>query len=160
MSSGLLKVRNIHWGKSAELSATPLPYSPNRLEWMNEWMWSRSVVSDSSRPHGLWPTRLLHSWDSPGKSTGVGCHFLLQGIFPTQGLNPGLPHCRQTLYHLSHQGSLNPSQKQQLCIPPWLKSLTRWLTSLPQFHKSSQTPISFVCGEARSQTSVSIPVSG
>ena len=34
-----------------------------------------------------------------------GCHFLLQGIFPTQGLNPGLPHCRQTLYHLSHQGS-------------------------------------------------------
>ena len=40
-----------------------------------------------------------------GKSTGVGCHFLLQGIFPTQESNPGLPHCRQTLYHLSHQGS-------------------------------------------------------
>ena len=35
----------------------------------------------------------------------VGCHFLLQGIFPTQGLNLGLPHCRQMLYHLSHQGS-------------------------------------------------------
>ena len=42
----------------------------------------------------------------PGKSTGVGCHFLLQGIFPTQGLNLGLLHCRQTLYHLSYQGSL------------------------------------------------------
>ena len=41
-----------------------------------------------------------------GDSTGVGCHFLLQGIFPAQGSNPGLPHCRQTLYHLSHQGSL------------------------------------------------------
>ena len=41
----------------------------------------------------------------PGKSTGVGCLFLLQGIFPTQGSNPGLPHCRQTLYPLSHQGS-------------------------------------------------------
>ena len=41
-----------------------------------------------------------------GKSTGVGCHFLLQRIFPTQGSNPGLPHCRQTLYCLSHQGSL------------------------------------------------------
>ena len=40
-----------------------------------------------------------------GKSTGVGCHFLLQGIFPTQGSNPSLPHCRQTLYRLSHQGS-------------------------------------------------------
>ena len=42
----------------------------------------------------------------PGRSTGVGCHFLLQGIFLTQGLNPGLTHCRQTLYRLSHQGSL------------------------------------------------------
>ena len=40
-----------------------------------------------------------------GKNTEVGCHFLLQEIFPTQRLNPGLPHCRQTLYHLSHQGS-------------------------------------------------------
>ena len=36
----------------------------------------------------------------------MGCHFLLQRIFPTQGLDPGVPHCRQTLYHLSHQGSL------------------------------------------------------
>ena len=44
-------------------------------------------------------------WDFPGKSTGVGCHFLLQGIFPTQGLKPGLSHCKQILYHLSHQGS-------------------------------------------------------
>ena len=63
------------------------------------------VVSDSLRAHGLWPTRLLRLWDSPGKSTEVGCHFLLQKIFPTQGSNPGLPHCRQILYHLSHQGS-------------------------------------------------------
>ena len=43
--------------------------------------------------------------DSPGKNIRVGCHALLQGIFPTQGLNPGFPHCRQILYHLSHQGS-------------------------------------------------------
>ena len=42
--------------------------------------------------------------DSPGKNTGVGCHVLLQGIIPTQGLNPGLRHCRQILYCLSHQG--------------------------------------------------------
>ena len=49
----------------------------------------------------------LHPWDFPGKSTGVGCHFLLQRIFPTQGLNPGLPHYRQILYCLSHQGSIN-----------------------------------------------------
>ena len=43
--------------------------------------------------------------DSPDKNTGTGCHALLQGIFPTQGLNPGLPHCRQILYQLSYQGS-------------------------------------------------------
>ena len=47
---------------------------------------------------------LLCPWDFPGKSTGVDCHFLLQGIFPTQGLNSGLPHCKQMFYHLSHQG--------------------------------------------------------
>ena len=41
----------------------------------------------------------------PGKNTEVGCHALLQGIFPTQGSNLGLLHCRQILYHLSHQGS-------------------------------------------------------
>ena len=43
--------------------------------------------------------------DSPGRNTGVGCHALLQGIFPTQESNPGLLHCRQILYQLSHQGS-------------------------------------------------------
>ena len=50
-------------------------------------------------------TRLPRPWDFLSKSTGVGCCFLLQGIFPTQGLNPGLPHCRQMLYCLSQQGS-------------------------------------------------------
>ena len=45
----------------------------------------------------------LRPWDLPGKSTGVGCHFLLQRIFPTQGSNLGLQHCRQMLYLLSHQ---------------------------------------------------------
>ena len=45
-------------------------------------------------------------WNFPGKSTGVGCHFLFQEIFPTQGSNPCLSHCRQTLYHLSHLGSI------------------------------------------------------
>ena len=69
-------------------------------------MMRRSVMSDSLRPHGLQPTRLLCPWDFPGNSTRVDCHFLLQGIFPTQRSNPGLPHCKQMLYHLSHQGSL------------------------------------------------------
>ena len=125
-------------------------------------------MSDSVRPHRRQPTRLRRPWDSPGKNSGMGCHFLLQcmkvksqsevaqlcltlrdpmgctlpgssahgifqarvlewgaiafsdglyspwnssghcllqGIFPTQGLNPGLPHDRQILYQLSHQGS-------------------------------------------------------
>ena len=66
---------------------------------------SRSVMSDSLQPCGLWPARLLCPWDSPGKSTGVGCPALLQGIFPTQGSNQGLLYRRQILYCLSHQGS-------------------------------------------------------
>ena len=51
------------------------------------------------RPYGLWSARLLCSWDSPGKNIGLGCHSLLQRIFGTQGLNPGLPGGRQILYH-------------------------------------------------------------
>ena len=47
--------------------------------------------------HAKEPTRLLHPWDFPGNNTGVGRHFLLQEIFGTQGLNPGLPHCGQML---------------------------------------------------------------
>ena len=51
------------------------------------------------------PIGLYSPWNSPGQNTGVGSLSLLQGIFPTLGSNPGLPHCRQILYQLSHQGS-------------------------------------------------------
>ena len=61
------------------------------------------VISSSVWPYGLQQARLLCPWDSPGKNTGEGCHALFQGIFLTQGSNPGLPHCRQILYHLNHQ---------------------------------------------------------
>ena len=54
-----------------------LPFPSPRYE-SEKWKWSRSVVSDSQQPHGLQPTRPLHPWDFPGKSTGVGCHCLLQ----------------------------------------------------------------------------------
>ena len=64
-----------------------------------KWSDSRSVVSDSLWPHGLYSP-----WNSPAQNTGVGSLSLLQGIFPTQGSNPGLPHCRRILYQLSHQG--------------------------------------------------------
>ena len=62
-------------------------------------------MSDSFRPSRLWPTRLLCPWDAPGRNTGLGCHALLQGTFPIQGLNPGFPHRRWILYLLSQQGS-------------------------------------------------------
>ena len=58
-----------------------------------------SVVFNSVQPHRLLPTRLLCPWDSPGKNTVVGCHAFLQGIFLTQGWNPGLQYCRRILYH-------------------------------------------------------------
>ena len=61
---------------------------------------SHSVMPDSLQPHGLY-----RPWNSPGQNTGVGSLSLLQGIFPTQGLNPGLQSCRQILYQLSYQGS-------------------------------------------------------
>ena len=65
-----------------------------------EWSESSSVVSDS-----LQPCRLYSPWNSPGRNTGVGSLSLLQGIFLTQGLNPGLLHCRRILYQLSYQGT-------------------------------------------------------
>ena len=64
---------------------------------------SCSVVPGSVQTHKLWLARLLCPWDSPGKNTRVGRHSLLHGIFPTQGSNMGLLHCRQILYCLSHQ---------------------------------------------------------
>ena len=61
-------------------------------------LFNRSVVSDSLQPRGLRPARRFCAWDFPGKNTGVGCHFLLQGVFLTQGLNSCLLHCRRILY--------------------------------------------------------------
>ena len=77
----------LHWEAAASRNLRgrqTLQLLPNSL------LFSRSVVSNSLWPHGLWPTRLHSPWDSPGKNTGAGCHFLLPGIFPIQGLNPGL----------------------------------------------------------------------
>ena len=91
-------------------------------------------MSNSSRPHGLQPTRLLHPWNFPGKSTEVGCHFLLHEILPTQGSNPGLPHCRQMLYRLSHQGSLQFSSVVQSCLT-LCNPMNRSMPGLPVHHQ-------------------------
>ena len=89
-------------------------------------------MSDCQRPHGLQPTKLLHPWDFPGKNTGVGSHSLLQGIFLTHGSNLDVLHCRQILYHMSHQGRplnnlpfISPISAQlfscvQLYVTPWM----------------------------------------
>ena len=66
--------------------------------------------------------RLLCPWNSPSKNTGVGNHSVLQGTFPTKGSNPSLPHCRQILHHLSHQGKHVPSaMKLNMSTQTWCK---------------------------------------
>ena len=89
-------------------SGLPFPYPMHESE---KWKWSHSVMSDSSWPHGLPPTRLLRPWDFPGKSTGVGCHALLQGVYPTQGSNScllQLLHCRWIPYCWATREALTP----------------------------------------------------
>ena len=81
--------------QTGSLSSKPVLYASKWHE--SE---SHSVVSNS-----LWPRGLYSPWNSPGQNTGVGSLSLLQGIFPTQWSNPGLPHCRWILYQLSYQGS-------------------------------------------------------
>ena len=64
----------------------------------------RACLVTSAMSNSMWPTKLLSSWDSLGKNTGVGCHALLQGIFLTQGTNSCLLHCTWILYPLRHLG--------------------------------------------------------
>ena len=96
------------WKEKSRTRVPPGTVQPNSL---SEEPWKargwhenkgRKTESESSslQPHGLYSP-----WNSPGQKTGVGSHSLLQGIFPIQGSNPGLPHCGQILYQLSHQGS-------------------------------------------------------
>ena len=82
----------------------------NWEKWMALSTWSVLVSQSCSTlwPQGLKPARLLCPWDSPGKNTGVGCHCLFQGIFPTQGLNQGHQHCIEKVgLKLSIQNSEN-----------------------------------------------------
>ena len=69
--------------------------------------YSQESESHSVRYDSLWPHGLYRPWNSSGLNTGMDSHSLLQGIFPTQKFNQGLPHCRWIFYQLSHQGSPN-----------------------------------------------------
>ena len=126
---------------------------------------SRSVMSDSLQPHGLYSP-----WNSPGQNTGVGNLSLLQGIFPTQGSNPGLMHCRQILYQLSHKGSnsyvglvfilyynsphtrnpLRDLPPPQHKVPGYTKRSLQNRTSWAAHHKQSQTQVAFSMAELTS----------
>ena len=122
-----------------------------------EWVWNQNIVTTVStrlslshldpvlllagsqscptlQPQRLQPTRLLCPWDSLDQSTGVGCHALLQRVFPTQGSNPGLLHCRWILYRLSHQGS------------PRLLEWVAYLLSRGSSWPRNQTGVSCIAG--------------
>ena len=87
------------------------------------------VMSDS-----LLPYELYSPWNFPGQNTGVGSLSLLQGIFPTQILNPGCPHCRQILDQLSHQGS------------PWILEWVAYPFSRGSSQPRNRTGVSFIAG--------------
>ena len=98
-------------------------------EWRGQ-METTAKLSPKCRQVGSLHTRFLRPWGSPGKNTGVGSHSLLQGIFPTQGLNSSLLHYRQILYCLSHQGSpitLLLISNNILPSPPYITALIQIL---------------------------------
>ena len=102
-------------------------------------------MSGSLWPRGLEPSSLLCPGNPPGPNTGVSCHVLFQEIFLTQRSNPGLHHCRQILYSLSHQGSQKTAAGDLSSIPgsgryPWRRE---WLP----------TPV-FLPGESHEQRSL------
>ena len=97
---------------------------------------SRSVVSNS-----LWKllsrVRLFATWDSPGQNTGVGSRSLLQGIFPTQGLNQGLLPCRRILYQLSYQGSPTEGHEHLSCKGLASTRTSKWKKKCKSYIPSS-----------------------
>ena len=97
--------------KQTKLNSTLQKMQYTKVTYLSDWVsGSHSVMSDSLWPHGLYSP-----WDSPGQNTGVGSLCLLQGIFPTQRSNSGLPHCRQILYQLGH--NRRPLSERGKAIP-------------------------------------------
>ena len=82
---------------------------------------SRSAVSDSLQPQGLYSP-----WDSPGQNIGVGSLSLLQGIFPTQGSNPGVPHCRRILLPAEPPGK--PGESRHFYNSWYISICFKWFT--------------------------------
>ena len=90
------------------------------LVWAEVWVHYLKVTQSCPtllRPHGLQPSSFLCPWNSAGQSTGVGSHSLLHGIFPTQGLNPGLPNCKRYLRLASFHQAESPSHPHPGTVP-------------------------------------------
>ena len=112
---GIFQARVLEWGAIAFSSNVGATLMKKKLPfwWMrliigeSIYVWGKESESESHSAmfDSLWPHGLYSPWNSPGQNTEVGSLSLLQGIFPTQGCNPGLPHCRWILYQLSHKGS-------------------------------------------------------
>ena len=109
-------VLHIRWPKYWSFSFSPSNEYLGLIFLRNDWFdllavqgTLKSLLQDhkwnESESRSVCLTHCNSPWNSLGQATGVGSQSLLQEIFPTQGLNPGLPHYRQILYHLSHQGS-------------------------------------------------------
>ena len=99
-------------GFSRQEHGSGLPF-PSPMHASEKWKGSRSVVSDSSRPHGLQPTRLLRPWGFPGKSTGVGCHHLLPKGTPALCKNEG--HLEEMADSQCRAGKTNKTLNTLLC---------------------------------------------
>ena len=106
--------RQEHW------SGLPFPSPMHESE---KWKWSHAVLSDSSRPHGLQPTRLLYPWDFPGKSTGMGCHCYINICYNLTNLESMLNERKQSAkndsiwYHLDEMSRRAKSRKESTLEP-------------------------------------------
>ena len=103
------------------LSSYRRSWSHNNYRAIGLWKWKSLSRDPWTQPHGLYSPL-----NSPGQNTGVGSLSLLQGIFPTQGSNPGLPHCGQILYKLSHKGSPKAEHFCSLCCHQRNKGNIDW----------------------------------
>ena len=96
---------------------------------------NRSVTSDSLWPCGPWPTRRLCLWNFPSKNTGVGCHFLLQRIHPTQGSNRHFLHCQADSSPLRHPESQSHHHLSTVSFNKMCIIILTWVLLVPPFYK-------------------------